>query len=102
MVLGAELIVDWLKHVFITKFNEINSDVYKDFTITISFDVVKNREASAFNAYSDQVSRRMGFIPIPLSIMLIRVLTQTFNFWHLPTALLACTFISMNNQEYSV
>lgn len=29
MVVGAELLVDWLKHAFITKFNEINSEVYK-------------------------------------------------------------------------
>ncbi|PAV57415.1 hypothetical protein WR25_12267 isoform B [Diploscapter pachys] len=78
MVVGAELLVDWLKHAFITKFNEINSEVYKDFTITISFDVVRSRDSSAFSDYSDQVSRRMGFIPIPLSIMLIRVLSQTF------------------------
>ena len=27
LVLGAELIVDWIKHAFITKFNEISSDV---------------------------------------------------------------------------
>ncbi|VDM69132.1 unnamed protein product, partial [Strongylus vulgaris] len=78
MVVGAELLVDWLKHAFITKFNEINAEVYRDFTITIAFDVVKSRDTSAFSDYSDQVSRRMGFIPIPLSIMLIRVLSQTF------------------------
>lgn len=28
----AELIVDWLKHAFITKFNEINAEVYKGST----------------------------------------------------------------------
>ncbi|ETN86588.1 eukaryotic membrane protein, partial [Necator americanus] len=78
MVVGAELLVDWLKHAFITKFNEINAEVYKDFTITIAYDVVRSRDSSAFSDYSDQVSRRMGFIPIPLSIMLIRVLSQTF------------------------
>ncbi|XGW15034.1 hypothetical protein V3C99_000926 [Haemonchus contortus] len=79
MVIGAELLVDWLKHAFITKFNEINAEVYRDFTITIAFDVVRSRDSSAFSDYSDQVSRRMGFIPIPLSIMLIRVLSQTFS-----------------------
>ncbi|KAL6725512.1 hypothetical protein Aduo_007560 [Ancylostoma duodenale] len=78
MVVGAELLVDWLKHAFITKFNEINAEVYRDFTITIAYDVVRSRDTSAFSDYSDQVSRRMGFIPIPLSIMLIRVLSQTF------------------------
>ncbi|WKY03124.1 hypothetical protein Q1695_016436 [Nippostrongylus brasiliensis] len=79
MVVGAELLVDWLKHAFITKFNEINAEVYRDFTITIAYDVVRSRDSSAFSDYSDQVSRRMGFIPIPLSIMLIRVLSQTFS-----------------------
>lgn len=79
MMVGSELLVDWLKHAFITKFNEINAEVYKDFTITIAFDVIKSRDQSAFSDYSDQVSRRMGFIPIPLSIMMIRVLSQTFS-----------------------
>ncbi|CAB3398746.1 unnamed protein product [Caenorhabditis bovis] len=79
MVIGAELLVDWLKHAFITKFNEINAEVYKDFTITIAFDVIRSREQTAVSDYSDQVSRRMGFIPIPLSIMMIRVLSQTFS-----------------------
>lgn len=91
MVVFAEILVDWLKHCFITKFNEINSEVYRgkiavdsskcsDFTITIAYDVVRSRDATAFSDYSDQVSRRMGFIPIPLSIMLLRVICQTFTF----------------------
>jgi hypothetical protein len=28
MIVVAELLVDWLKHAFITKFNEIPADVY--------------------------------------------------------------------------
>lgn len=74
MVIGAELLVDWLKHAFITKFNEINAEVYRgmnkpmvtkelskleisvaDFTITIAYDVVRSRDSSAFSDYSDQV-----------------------------------------------
>lgn len=54
--------------------------VFLDFTITIAYDVVRNHDETAFSDYSDQVSRRMGFIPIPLTIMVIRVLTQTFDF----------------------
>jgi len=65
MVLVAELVVDWLKHAFITKFNEISSSVYKDFTITLAFDVVRSHEREAYTDFSDQVSRRMGFIPVP-------------------------------------
>lgn len=29
MVVIAELMVDWLKHAFITKFNEIPAEVYR-------------------------------------------------------------------------
>uniref|UniRef100_A0A0K0DGF7 Protein TAPT1 homolog n=1 Tax=Angiostrongylus cantonensis TaxID=6313 RepID=A0A0K0DGF7_ANGCA len=89
MVFGAELLVDWLKHAFITKFNEISAEVYRDFTITIAYDVVRSRDSSAFSDYSDQVSRRMGFIPIPLSIMLIRVLSQSFTLQS-KTSLIIC------------
>uniref|UniRef100_A0A915CLW1 Protein TAPT1 homolog n=1 Tax=Ditylenchus dipsaci TaxID=166011 RepID=A0A915CLW1_9BILA len=80
MVVFAEVLVDWLKHAFITKFNEISADVYKDFTITLAFDVVRSHEKVAFSDFSDQVSRRMGFIPIPISIMLIQVIRQSIDF----------------------
>ncbi|KHN82377.1 Protein TAPT1 -like protein [Toxocara canis] len=88
MVVIAELMVDWLKHAFITKFNEIPAEVYRDFTITIAYDVVQSRDEDAFSDYSDQVSRRMGFIPIPLTIMLIRVLTQSLTLTTKPALLL--------------
>lgn len=88
MVIVAEFLVDWLKHAFITKFNGIPSEVYKDFTITIAYDVVRSHDESAFSDYSDQVSRRMGFIPIPLTIMVIRILTQTFDFTKRATLIL--------------
>ncbi|MFH4973535.1 hypothetical protein AB6A40_000244 [Gnathostoma spinigerum] len=80
MVICGEFLVDWLKHAFITKFNEIPAEVYRDFTITIAFDVMRSRDENAYSDYSDQVSRRMGFIPIPLTIMLLRVLSQSFTF----------------------
>lgn len=51
-----------------------------DFTITLAFDVVRTHEKHAFSDFSDQVSRRMGFIPIPISIMLIRVISQSIDF----------------------
>uniref|UniRef100_A0A915BBS3 Protein TAPT1 homolog n=1 Tax=Parascaris univalens TaxID=6257 RepID=A0A915BBS3_PARUN len=88
MVVIAELMVDWLKHAFITKFNEIPAEVYRDFKITIAYDVVQSRDEDAFSDYSDQVSRRMGFIPIPLTIMLIRVLTQSLTLTTKPALLL--------------
>lgn len=92
MVLIMEVVVDWLKYVFIAKFNEINIDVYNDFSLTIARNVVKSRNShSASSVYSDQFSRQMGFIPIPLSVIVIRVLSQTFDFTLLPT--LAISFL---------
>merc|ERR1712223_268868 len=34
-VLASEFFVDWVKHAFITRFNEIPSEVYKDYTINL-------------------------------------------------------------------
>ncbi|RXN25555.1 transmembrane anterior posterior transformation 1-like protein [Labeo rohita] len=57
MVIASEIAVDVVKHAFITKFNDITADAYTD--------------------YSDSVSRRMGFIPLPLALLLIRVVTSS-------------------------
>lgn len=54
--------------------------LFLDFTITLAFDVVRCHDKNSFSDFSDQVSRRMGFIPVPLSIMLIRVITQLIDF----------------------
>ncbi|CAK5073024.1 unnamed protein product [Meloidogyne enterolobii] len=68
MIIAAELMVDWLKHAFITKFNEISS----------------------------QVSRRMGFVPIPIAIMLIRVVSQSVNLYDRTTvAVISTVWITM-------
>lgn len=73
-VLMVELLIDWLKHAFITRFNELPSDVYQEYTISLAYDMTQTRQKHAFSDHSDLVSRRMGFIPYPLSIVLIRAL----------------------------
>ncbi|KAL3077077.1 hypothetical protein niasHT_035911 [Heterodera trifolii] len=80
MIIFAEHIVDWLKHAFITKFNEISAFVYREYTITIAYDVLRTHETDSFSDFSDQVSRRMGFVPIPVVILLIRVICQSVDF----------------------
>jgi hypothetical protein len=47
-VLGAEIIVDWLKHAFITRFNEVSAEVYKDYTISLAYDLAQTKEKQAF------------------------------------------------------
>jgi hypothetical protein len=44
MVLLAELLVDWIKHAFITRFNELPVDVYRDYTTSLAYDTAQTRQ----------------------------------------------------------
>ncbi|KAF5270315.1 hypothetical protein FQR65_LT05503 [Abscondita terminalis] len=77
MVLIAEIFVDWIKHAFITRFNELQLDVYRDYTTSLAYDMAQTRQKHAFSDHSDLVARRMGFIPLPLAVVMIRVLAQS-------------------------
>ncbi|XP_044273637.1 transmembrane anterior posterior transformation protein 1 homolog isoform X2 [Varanus komodoensis] len=77
MVIASEVAVDIVKHAFITKFNDITADVYSEYRASLAFDLVSSRQKNAYTDYSDSVSRRMGFIPLPLAVLLIRVVTSS-------------------------
>lgn len=80
LVILAEVGVDWIKHAFITRFNELQvQEVYRDYTISLAYDVAQTRQKHAFSDHSDLVARRMGFIPIPLGVVMIRVLAQALH-----------------------
>lgn len=84
-VLVAEMVVDWIKHAFITRFNELNLDVYKDYTTSLAYDVAQTRQKHAFSDHSDLVARRMGFIPLPLGVVMTRVLASSIKIENLPS-----------------
>ncbi|CAL7941858.1 unnamed protein product [Xylocopa violacea] len=77
MLLLAELLVDWVKHAFITRFNELPSTLYRNYTISLAYDMAQTRQETAFSDPSDLVARRMGFIPLPLGVAIGRVLCTT-------------------------
>ncbi|XP_067845600.1 transmembrane anterior posterior transformation protein 1 homolog isoform X2 [Heptranchias perlo] len=77
MVVASEIAVDVVKHAFITKFNDITADVYSEYRASLAFDLVSSRQKNAYTDYSDTVSRRMGFIPLPLAVLLSRVITSS-------------------------
>ncbi|XP_066594389.1 protein TAPT1 homolog isoform X2 [Prorops nasuta] len=77
LLLLAEVLVDWVKHAFITRFNELKSTVYRDYTVSIAYDMAQTRQETAFSDPSDLVARRMGFIPLPLGVAMGRVLCAT-------------------------
>uniref|UniRef100_A0A915MKL0 Transmembrane protein 138 n=1 Tax=Meloidogyne javanica TaxID=6303 RepID=A0A915MKL0_MELJA len=71
-----------------------NMTVY--FTITLAFDVLRSHQHESFSDFSDQVSRRMGFVPIPIAIMLIRVVSQSVNLYDRTTvAVISTIWITM-------
>uniref|UniRef100_A0A3Q2QZF5 Transmembrane anterior posterior transformation 1 n=1 Tax=Fundulus heteroclitus TaxID=8078 RepID=A0A3Q2QZF5_FUNHE len=77
MVVLSEVAVDIIKHAFITKFNDITADVYSEYRASLAFDLVSSRQKNAYTDYSDSVARRMGFIPLPLAVLLIRVVMSS-------------------------
>lgn len=42
-IMAAEVCVDWLKHAFITRFNEILPDVYGDYSISLAYDLAASK-----------------------------------------------------------
>lgn len=87
-ILISEMVVDWIKHAFITRFNELNLDVYRDYTTSLAYDVAQTRQKHAFTDHSDLVARRMGFIPLPLGVVIIRVLVSSISIENLPSILI--------------
>ncbi|OQV25944.1 Transmembrane anterior posterior transformation protein 1 [Hypsibius exemplaris] len=81
LIIVSEIVVDWTKHAFITKFNEIPMTVYQDYTYSLAYDFATSQlENDIFTDPSDAVVRRMGFVPIPLAIIVIRIVYQSFRF----------------------
>jgi hypothetical protein len=93
MVLLSEIMVDWLKHAFITKFNQIRPSIYGKYIDILCKDLVigsPSRMASKNHAFVDQspvVSRRIGFPVLPLAclvstLLLLLLLLLLFNNIH--------------------
>lgn len=73
VVIASEIIVDWFKHGFITKFNNIKPDVYVEYRNFLAKDILSRKEGFS---ETDQVSRRMGFTALPYAVLLIKVVGQ--------------------------
>lgn len=77
VVVISEVAVDIVKHAFVTKFNNISAEVYSDYRTNLAFELLSSRQKNAYTDYSDSVARRMGFIPLPSAILLIRVVMSS-------------------------
>ncbi|KAJ5467190.1 Membrane protein [Penicillium sp. IBT 31633x] len=72
VVLGSEMLVDWLKHAYINKFNNNRPAIYGRFLDVLAKDYYTN-------AFGEQnLTRRIGLPIIPLSCLFVRVSVQTY------------------------
>ncbi|MCJ1387572.1 hypothetical protein MMC18_000415 [Xylographa bjoerkii] len=73
LVLGTEMLVDWLKHAYINKFNNVKPNIYGRFLDVLAKDYYSN-------AFADQnLTRRLGLPVIPLCCLFIRASVQTYH-----------------------
>lgn len=95
LVLGSEMLVDWIKHAYITKFNLTKPAVYGRFLDVLAKDYYTN-------AFADQnLTRRLGLPVIPLSCLFIRASVQTYHMFlatHMPLSI-ASTATSLSVDE---
>lgn len=101
LVLGSEMLVDWVKHSYINKFNNIKPDIYqryldvlaKDYytNVRLSSQIKSRTQSNKPQAFVNQnLVKRMGLPVIPLSCLFIRSSVQTYNMFlatHLPSPL---------------
>ncbi|KAF8069985.1 eukaryotic membrane protein family-domain-containing protein [Lyophyllum atratum] len=85
-VMISEMLVDWLKHAFITKFNHIRPSVYERYTDVLCRDLASGsavgRRGARKHTYVDQsplVARRLGFASLPLAVLAILIGSQSIN-----------------------
>ncbi|WAQ83533.1 hypothetical protein PtA15_3A904 [Puccinia triticina] len=92
VVMLSEVLVDWLKHAFITKFNHIRPGVYgryidvlcKDLVgdhkiIQVEDNVKDDEDMKPFVDKSPAVSRRLGFSVFPIFCLSVRVSFQAID-----------------------
>ena len=103
LVLGSEMLVDWIKHAYITKFNNTKPAIYGRFLDVLAKDYYSNvsptnryfddyhHDASNLTvsqAFADQnLTRRLGLPVIPLASLFIRASVQTYHMFlatHMP------------------
>ncbi|KAK0263322.1 hypothetical protein LTR29_005074 [Friedmanniomyces endolithicus] len=85
IVLGSEALVDWCKHAYIGKFNNVKPNIYDRFLDVLAKDYYSH-------AFVDQnLTKRLGLPVIPLSCLFMRACMQTYQMFLATHALLPIT-----------
>ncbi len=77
----AELLSDWIKHAFVTKYNFIKSSVYAEFGLLLAGDVTGFGHEGVNMDHSHAVVKRLGFPQIPLVCVMGRYVTEALRYF---------------------
>ena len=55
MIMGAEFFIDWMKHAFIIKFNNLTVDIYPEYRAILAEDYIKAQHPTNGIEYADQI-----------------------------------------------
>lgn len=91
LIMGSEVLVDWLKHAFVTKFNAMEpTKLYRTFGDKLAHEIVSDPNHNRRSAeggrsqvlvdHGPSLSKRMGFSVLPLVCLLIRMGVQIAHF----------------------
>ncbi|KAH3668655.1 hypothetical protein OGAPHI_002409 [Ogataea philodendri] len=74
-VIGSEVLVDWLKHSYITKFNRIKPTIYGKYVRVFATDYVNSFRSNltALDEYPEMLLKRTGLPVLTLSIVFIKM-----------------------------
>ncbi|KAL0221159.1 hypothetical protein RCL1_001013 [Eukaryota sp. TZLM3-RCL] len=78
VLLGSELAVDWAKHAFVCFYNGHSPQLYTGFKHILYNDVVSNNNENGSKHLRPSVARRIGFVPLPLACVSVRVVWESF------------------------
>eukprot|EP00593_Proboscia_inermis_P010024 CAMPEP_0171326342 /NCGR_PEP_ID=MMETSP0816-20121228/117393_1 /TAXON_ID=420281 /ORGANISM="Proboscia inermis, Strain CCAP1064/1" /LENGTH=197 /DNA_ID=CAMNT_0011825783 /DNA_START=644 /DNA_END=1237 /DNA_ORIENTATION=- len=76
----SEIIADWVKHSFITKFNFIKSGVYYDYALIIAGDVTGFGHEGLNLDHTHAVVKRVGLAQVPLLCVLARYIREALRY----------------------
>lgn len=96
-MLGSEFVVDWIKHCFILKFNNMSADIYAKFSMILRSDILDARNEVLDRCTSIQILTSIGLFgsvfkcctPHRLYSLAARVSRTACVLSHLPTLRLA-------------
>ncbi len=72
---GCEVLVDWIKHAFVSKFNKISYKSYEKFALIIGNDMLSHRRVAFHNNMDSThaVTQRLGLASFPLTCVIVRI-----------------------------